>query len=503
MEEAPVPIIIKTPIIPTEANILNFTLKFNNNNFKFYLIDIDNQKLKLIANDEENEENGFFKFEAILELDILKNTNKYFKMFDNYEEFKKDFIDLCKPTNIKITSLEKNEMIITIELIIKSDNLLNITLNKVEMPQKEQLSYLVKDIKNKNKIITNLNSEIQNMKKQISSLEENVKTLTNKIEDLKELQSKFSLWEKNMNNYLSNESDIEFINRDIYLSKTEKEAQLIEIDNISFKNVGKKIFSGKDNLYFFKGEGSSEEIYFSQNLKINNRQNISLEEDLISFKESYGHRLNLQIEKPIIGQNYIFCVYIKSDQKEINMKYPLKIIINIKNQEEVKEEKLKKEDVFEIIKGKLNKEVILEIIKEKEKREKEEKEKAEKEKREKKEKEKEKREKREKDLKEKREKELKEKEEKLKREKEEKEKEKIEKEKKEKKEKEEKEKIEKREKELKEEQEKELKEKQEKELKEKQEKELKEKREKELKELKEKDLKEEKEKELKEKGEKG
>ena len=372
MEEAPVPIVIKTPTTPIETNILNFTLKFNNNIFKYYLIDIDNQKLKLIANDELNEENGLFKFEAILELDILKNTNKYFKMFDNYEEFKRDFIDLCKPTNIKITSLEKNEMIITIELIIKSDNLLNITLNKVQMPQKEQISYLLKDIKNKNKIINDLNSEIQILKKKISSLEENIKTLTNRMEILNELESKFSLWEKNMNNNLSNELDIEFINRDIYISKTEKEAKLIEIDNISFKNIGKKIFSEKDNLYFYKGEGSSNEIYFSQNSKINNMQNISLQGDLISLKESNGHRIVLQMDKPINGQNYFFCVYIKSEQKEINMKYPLKIIVNIKNQEDANEEKLEKEDIIEIIKEKLKKEVILEIIKEKrEKREKE------------------------------------------------------------------------------------------------------------------------------------
>ena len=89
-----------------------------------------------------------------------------------------------------------------------------------------------------------------------------------------------SLLEKMLNDKLNNEEDIEFMTKEINITKTEKEAKLIEIDNISLKNIGKKVFSVKDNLYFYKGEGSTDEIYFNQNEKANYKQDIFLEEDL-------------------------------------------------------------------------------------------------------------------------------------------------------------------------------------------------------------------------------
>ena len=42
----------------------------------------------------------------------------------------------------------------------------------------------------------------------------------------------------------------------------------------------------------------------------------------------------IQIENPIIGKIYFFYVYIKSEHKEIRMKSPLKIMINIINEKE-------------------------------------------------------------------------------------------------------------------------------------------------------------------------
>ncbi len=216
MEEAPIPIFNKTPDIPNESNILNFTLEFNKNIYQFHLIEIDNNKLKLFANNEINEENELCKYETILDLDILKTTNKYFKMFDNYDEFKKDFIDLCKST--KITNVNQNEIIIIIELVIKSDNLLNIILNKVEMNEKEKISYLLLDAKNKNTFIKNLNLEIKKMKNKISSLENIVNNLINKVNEIQ--------IEKNSIKNLNNEEDNNI--KDIEKNEKEKEKKLKE-----------------------------------------------------------------------------------------------------------------------------------------------------------------------------------------------------------------------------------------------------------------------------------
>ena len=287
MEDAPVPIIVKTPYIYNEFNLLDFTLEFNNNNYIFKLIETNNNKLKILVNNKVNIENELCKFEAFLELDILKTENKYFKMFDNFEEFKKDFIGLCKPTNIKITKVDNKEITIVIELAIKSDNLLNITLNKAEISDKDKISYLILESKNKTIEINNLNLEVNNMKNKISSLEKTVNSLSDKISELQGLKEKMSLLEKKINDNLNKEEDIEFIDKEIYITKRENETKLIEVNDISFKNIGKKVFSGKDNLYFYKGEESSDGIYFNQNIKDRYRQDIILNEDLPSLIERF------------------------------------------------------------------------------------------------------------------------------------------------------------------------------------------------------------------------
>ena len=125
----------------------------------------------------------------------------------------------------------------------------------------------------------------------------------------------------------------------------------MELNNICFRNIGKNTFCGGD-LYFYKGEDSSEELFFA-GVRKDEKRIISLEEDLEPLKESKGHTIILRMdEQPLIGRSYYFNIYIKSDKKEIRMKNPLKIIINIINEkieniilndleEEKKEEKLK------------------------------------------------------------------------------------------------------------------------------------------------------------------
>ena len=190
MEDAPVPFM--TPkssklIEDKEENLVGFNIDFNNNNYNFSLFDIDN-RLKVKINEENNLDKDRSKYEAIIELDILKTVNKYFKMFDNFEEFKKDFIELCKPTNIKIIKINDKEIIIDIELAIKPSLTLN--LNKVEMNEKEEIDFLIKENKNKNNIINYLKLDVQKMKEKITSLEKNINDLNIKINEFQQLKKK-------------------------------------------------------------------------------------------------------------------------------------------------------------------------------------------------------------------------------------------------------------------------------------------------------------------------
>ena len=172
---------------------------------------INNNKLILQA----KKENNIYRYESKLELDNLKSINKYFKMFETFEEFRKDFIKLCKSANnMKIIKVNNKEIILNIELPINSDNLLTLILNRVEMSQKELIDFLFKDNVEKTKIINELNLEVQKMNNKISSLEENIIKLNTKFDNLEKIinnKSKDSEKEiKNTNketNQIKNEKD--------------------------------------------------------------------------------------------------------------------------------------------------------------------------------------------------------------------------------------------------------------------------------------------------------
>ena len=167
MEDAPVPIMTPNLSIPIEKKLININIEFNNDSYNFSLFDINN-KIKVQIKGENNEDNDIGKYETILELDILKCVNKYFKMFDSFEEFKNDFIELCIPSNIKIIKVDDKEIILNLELVIKP--VLTINLNRVQMNQKDQIDFLIKENRNKNKNINNLNIYIQKLKDKITSL---------------------------------------------------------------------------------------------------------------------------------------------------------------------------------------------------------------------------------------------------------------------------------------------------------------------------------------------
>ena len=212
-----------------EKNLFNFTLNFKaNNNINFSLSEIGNNKLKLIAIEINDE---FNKYETILELEKLKNNNKYFTKFNNYEDFKNDFIKLCNSKNgIRINYYNFDRIELNIDLKFMSSDIITLILKKVEMSQKEQIKYLLKSQNEKNEIINNLvlkNKEMENNLKlkenDINQLKiENYKK-TNEIKQIKQellqLQNIFFLMTKYLNN---NEKEKKKIN-DIYINNRVQE----------------------------------------------------------------------------------------------------------------------------------------------------------------------------------------------------------------------------------------------------------------------------------------
>ena len=220
-------------------------------------------------------------------------------------------------------------------------------INNIEISFKEKINQL-KDLLNINDIIyttyiinkenyfhnINIINLLINYYKKGNDI---VKSLENNEGFIEAIKQKDYELEKSRNDELINknldieikeeEYDFKFINEDVNLTKTVKEAKWIEISDIEFQNIGKNNFTGED-LYFFKEESSSKEYYFV-GIQKDKKQGIILVEDLIPSKISKDNHITIRNEEPLIGNTYIFNISIKSDKKEIKMKNILKIKIKV------------------------------------------------------------------------------------------------------------------------------------------------------------------------------
>jgi hypothetical protein len=258
MEEAPTP----DPIYEKETLLLNTNLEFNNFIYNFSIIDINNHNIKLLIKELENDnENKILlitkKYETKLIFEDLKSTYKYFKMFDNYEETKNDFVELIKRNGVKIINIDEDELVLCIDLKTMTNNLMNVSLKKVIMSAKEMIDFYISELKDKGKKIDELNSEIKiikndiklkddkivNLENSFNDLKNRIDTLENKISDYSELKEKIPNIEKNLNKFVEsmNKSNTKILNNSSIFQKSE-EIQLLSNSispdsDVSFKLV--------------------------------------------------------------------------------------------------------------------------------------------------------------------------------------------------------------------------------------------------------------------------
>ena len=245
--EKPAPILIPITNELNESNLFNFELQYKSDNIDFSLKDINNSKIKLTANSQIK--NGIFKNYSIeLTLDYLKKQNKYFKMFDNYQEFRNNFIDICKAKNIKVISMENGEIVIAIDLLIISENVLYLSLKENELSQKEQIEFLIKDSNDKDKKISELYDKIQimetNYNNKISSLE---KTINNLIKRIAILEKERNIKAKSVYK-INNEK--KSINKKI----------IKEVDNENIEIFGSKILLSQEEFEFLSKAISDKKV---------------------------------------------------------------------------------------------------------------------------------------------------------------------------------------------------------------------------------------------------
>ena len=239
------------PEIPVKKNvnsipISNFSVQFKEHNFDIALREIGDKKLKIMAKKIEinNSESQYKKYEAILELNTLKNTHKYFKMFDEYDEFKDTFIKLCHSEIVEIASFDNDKIELKIKLPLYENNIFTIELKKVEIKRREKES-------NNTMIINNLKLKIEELEKNSKLKDEKILSLEQKIENMKLKDEKISSLEKEVNELKKNkEKEIKDIKDEIMqlknsipLIKEESYLDIFKDSNILINNYDKKLIS--------------------------------------------------------------------------------------------------------------------------------------------------------------------------------------------------------------------------------------------------------------------
>ena len=145
------------------------------------------------------------------------------------------------------------------------------------------------------------------------------------------------------NNIIDNEEyfkfDKEMYETEVLITKCNN----ISIDNIKIENIGNKAFK---TLYFVKDENnSSKEIIFNQsnNPKLHK---LAIEGDFKSG-DSKCCSIGLALNNPNSNQKYTLCLNIKEKEDDKNLSKSLRIVINIKEDNQDKEEVMKQLEIEE------------------------------------------------------------------------------------------------------------------------------------------------------------
>lgn len=191
----------KTPRQPFDSSIIIYTQEIEKAQKKYniFLIDMGNNNLKILL--EENNDNGLSNiFIIILNFEELKNSHKYFLKFNSFEEVKLDIINLFRNNLVIIDEIKNEEIIIIFNL---ENAPMNVSLNKIDLTEKEEIILIKHNLNKKNK-------EINELKTKINNLEATINNLTNKINLLQPNQNQHSLILEN-SNIFSTKKEIKFI----------------------------------------------------------------------------------------------------------------------------------------------------------------------------------------------------------------------------------------------------------------------------------------------------
>ena len=257
------------------------------------------------------------------EINIDFDFNKYRE--DQNSKNKKIFDEFSQMFNSELKEIFSNKGILLTNLITKEKNKFSKsglnkinTLNKDMNKSKDDLSNLVNDF-----------SQLYN----------------NSLDEISEI--------------ILEEINIRFLDEDLELIKTPKEAKYINVKNVTIENIGYKTYK---TLWFIKDENkSSKEIIFNPTYLKTKKSifHLTLDGDFVHGKKE-SHAFVIKIENPKPNHEYALYLIVKEGEKGARLSKPFKIIVKIKE-----DPQSKKEEEAEKLYEELNKQFSLNEIFEK------------------------------------------------------------------------------------------------------------------------------------------
>ena len=193
---------VNTPINENkEQNLINKEIIINQETFNFTINIINDDEIKFILLNKDNI--SFIEYIKELSFENFRKVNKYFKMFDTLNEIGKELISIINENNLDIINESKDIFLMKLKLFSKTDNIVNIYLEKHEIKNEEKMNKILdlfKEFKNnlqiKDKKIEQLESEIslinknnenfkKNMLEELNKKEQQIISLENNINELK------------------------------------------------------------------------------------------------------------------------------------------------------------------------------------------------------------------------------------------------------------------------------------------------------------------------------
>ena len=156
---------MEAPVINQNNFLTPFSCYLTAKNDKKYelLLSVTNDTIKIEA---KNEKNPLMNYKTEKNFGSLKEENKLFKSFEDIDDLFENLVDMFKEKEKILISEEKNELILIIPINFGKNKEIIFKLNKEPNTNEEKISFLLKNLEEKDNIINNLTKKINSLEEQ-------------------------------------------------------------------------------------------------------------------------------------------------------------------------------------------------------------------------------------------------------------------------------------------------------------------------------------------------